>query len=205
MNIAISASILNSPLVAILGSTPPDISAGYSDWENIDRPKRKSVVNWKGIQPFQMTLNAMFDGWTDDTSVEPQCSQLESLALAVGSAPPPSVRIDGPIPHSDLEWYISAIDWGDVIYQGNSRVRQEFTLTLLERVDLQTVLNNEKKLVGRPTRYRIITVKTGYDLQRIATLTMGDSSLWRRITDMKGKKFRDPYVKPGTKIKVPIL
>lgn len=205
-SITITSIDAGESVSAILGATPPNVKSGYSKFEEVERPKRKSAVNWVGMGVFTMDVNAMFDGWTDDRSVEHECAVLESFAMSRGGRGdfPSAVRIDGPVPHSNLEWYLSEVSWEeDVIYVGQNRVRQSFTITLLERVNLPLLVRNDHK--QNQVRYRPVTVPKGWDLQQIAAVQMGEAALWRRITNTKGKKFRDPFVKPGTKIKVPIV
>jgi hypothetical protein len=190
---------------AILGAAAPNITAGYSNFESIDRPKRKSVANWVGMNLFAMDVQAMFDGWDTDRSVEHDCAVLESFGMSRGNRGefPSPIKVIGPVPHSNLEWYLSGVTWEDVIYQNDVRVRQAFTINLLERVNMPLLVRNDAK--QNQVKYRVVKVKKGWDLQQIAATHMGESLLWRRITDMKGKKFRDPYVKPGTDVKVPIV
>lgn len=203
--VTISSRVLTSPLVLLLGPEPPSVTGGYSTYEMIDRPKRKSALDWKGEAPLEMTINLMLDGFSTDTSVEPQCRAIELLASPNRSKliEPPPVKITGPIPHAELRWVVTGIEWLDVIYHSRGdRVRQVVNLGLTEYVRLRTIINNDIR--KNKVRYRVVTVKKGYDLRQIAALMLGESSLWRRITNMKGKKYRDPYVKPGTRVKVPI-
>lgn len=203
--IVIAAVNTGEVVTAILGATAPNVASGYSRFESIDRPKRKSVANWIGMDLFSMDVQAMFDGWTDDRSVEHDCAVLESFAMSRGNKGefPSPIKVTGPVPHSNLEWYLNSITWEDVIYQDGVRVRQAFTINLLERVNMPLLVRNDAK--QNQVKYRVVKVKKGWDLQRIAATHMGEALLWRRITNMKGKKFRDPYVKPGTDVKVPIV
>jgi hypothetical protein len=205
--VTITSASLPSPLVCKMGTEAPMVTDGYADYELIDRPKRKQAINWKGTKAIVETVNLLFDGYREDQSVEGLCVALERLVAPANAnklLQPSTVKLSGPIPHSDYTWVISGIEWLDVIYhEAGFRCRQFFTLTLTEYVELNEIINNDVK--QNKIRYRIVTVRKGYDLRQIAAIMMGDSSLWRRIENIKGKKFRDPYVKPGTRVKVPII
>lgn len=205
--VTISSRVLSQPLVCGIGPDPPTVSDGYSRWETIDRPKRVQAIDWVGQNAMVMTVNLQLDGYREDRSIEAQCTQLERLARPANATrllQPSSLSLAGPVPHTELNWVVTAIEWLDVIYSEQGfRLRQFFNLEVTEYIDLHEIINNDVR--QNKTRFRTVTVKKGYDLRQIAALMMGDSSLWRRIETIKGKKFRDPFVKPGTRVKVPIV
>jgi hypothetical protein len=192
-------------MAILLGEGNPSITQGYSRFEETPRPKRSDVVQFVGGAVFKQTIPLMFDGFIEDRSVERECSIIEGLAVSRGVAgePPAVVRVSGPVPHSELEWYIESIEWGDAIYEGNNRTRQIFTLNLIQRLDLPYVLMNEtRRVVHPPKGWKVVVTKTG-DLRELAQIMLNNSALWRRFTDTKGKKFRDWRVKKGTRVRVP--
>jgi hypothetical protein len=190
-----------------MGTDAPQVTDGYAEYEIIERPKRKSAINWKGQKPIVETVNLLFDGFREDQSVEPSCAALERLASPANTSKmlqPSKVKLTGPVPHAELSWVITQIEWLDVIYsEGGVRLRQFFTITLTEYVQLNAIINNDVK--ANKTQYRTVILKPGWDLRELAAVMMGNSALWRRMTDTKGNKFRDPLVKAGTRIKVPIV
>jgi hypothetical protein len=194
-----------STLVILLGEGSPTITQGYSRFEEIERPRRMDVVEFTGMPVFKMSISCLFDGFADDRSVEPSCTLLEALATSRGGVgnPPQEIRVVGPVPHTELIWYIEGIGWGSAEYNGDVRVRQAFDLDLIEKADMPYVLRNEDKIKAHPTRgWKIVTTQTG-DLRELAQIQLNNSVLWRRFTDVKGKKFRDWRVKKGTKVRIP--
>lgn len=187
----------------LLGDGTPQVTQGYSKYEEIARPKRTTAIDYVGKDVFKMTIPCVFDGWIANRNVEQACRNLEALAVSRGGRgnPPQSFQIHGPVPHTDLDWYIESISWGDAIYSGNVRLRQLFNLSVIQKMDVPYVLNNDTKQ-GKFKGYKIVVAKEG-DLRTTAMLTMGDPLLWRRITDLKGKKFRDWRIPRNTRVKVP--
>lgn len=128
---------------ALLGEERPDISSGYGGWEEVERPRRKTVVTWRGMPARRLQVSILIDNWTAGTSIEWTIRQLEYLALPREGGQPPVVRIDaagGALPWQSRRWVIDAISWGDALMNvyGN-RVRQAATLTFLEYVSDQLI------------------------------------------------------------------
>jgi hypothetical protein len=198
---------LKRPILAQLSEEVPNITAGYSIWNEITRPKRRTVIDWQGMTPFRMDVNFYLDKFATGESVEDLCWQIENLAVPANSNlnPPPKIRLLGALPHTELDWYVENIQWGDAIYTVTGyRSRQKVTLSVVQALDLPETLNNELRRPKTTRRgYRIVTIKKGWDLKDVAQNLLNDSLQWRRILNMKGTPFRDYKIKVGTKVKVP--
>lgn len=204
--IILQATTLVNSLQILLGDGSPSITQGYSTWEEIDRPKRKNAVEWTGEVPFKLEIPCLFDGWIAGRSVESLCNALEGIAVSrVKKGEPPSeIKISGPVPHADRSWHIDTIDWGDALYNGGVRVRQAFSLNLIEKVDMPITIR-ERTTTTKPTRFRTITTKQGENLRDIAERNLGNPQLWKQLRTIKNVGFRSYVVPKGTKVRVPVL
>lgn len=181
-------------LVVRFDEGSPTVTQGGARFEEVTRPKRADVVEFVGSAVYKQMIPSMFDGWSDGTPVDGPCSTLEALANAI------PFRIDGPVPHNNIDWYVESVDWGDAIYDGGARVRQKFGLNLIQKADMPAVLGNERRQDLR--KIKTVISRTG-DLRELAQLVLGDSTLWRRFTNTKGKPFRDWRQKKNVKVRVP--
>lgn len=189
----------------LLGDSPPTITQGYSIFGEIARPKRSTVIEYVGKELFKMAVPCMLDGWVEGRSVEDRVRSLELIAVSRGGKgePPQDFRIEGPVPHKNLQWYIETIEWGDAIYDGMIRLRQVFVMNLVQKLDMPYILKNgqEQPQATRPG-WRVVRTPDG-DLRRLAQIMLGDSRLWNRMRQKNGKKFRDWSVAKNTVVRVP--
>jgi len=130
-------------LTVRLGEDRPDVSAGYGGWDEIERPRRVSIVTWTGSPVRRMSVALLFDNWSAGTSIEGDLARLDALARPRIGGAPPTVTLDaagGHLPYKGLTWAIDGIEWGDALMNihGN-RTRQAVTLTLVEFVSDQLV------------------------------------------------------------------
>ena len=161
------------------GTAPPQIVGGGARFNTIERPRRKSVVQWVGDDPYQMDLAVLFDGYgigrygMDMKSVETDIARVNQMHNSQGDlVPPVQVFIDGAVPVKGAKWVITGIDWGggdNVIWQADSsrsagyRLRQDATLHLLQYVQETSLQLN--KMPPMTTRYQ---VKANQSLDMIA-------------------------------------
>ena len=54
----------------MLGDGKVTITGGYGGWEQIDRPRKKSITSWQGTPPFGMTVPVRFEGFAAAVQVE---------------------------------------------------------------------------------------------------------------------------------------
>jgi|SRR5215831_4975959 len=170
-NYYIINSIPNGPSVMVRrGEEPPKIIAGGARYNVIERPRRTSMVQWVGNDPYRMDVSIMIDGWVDSRSVERDVAAINQMFHSPADLTPPrTVLIDGAVPVKGARWVIESIDWGDrTIWvpdnRGNGhRLRQDATLHLLQLIP-ETVL----KKLSPTTGLKIHTVKAGETGRSIA-------------------------------------
>lgn len=135
-------------VVAIVGQTPPVPADGYGGWNLINRPRRKALTEWDGINPLRVLVPVILgvkpgrggvaDGRALNISCAPDRLALERMAMppAVG-AEPPQISVSGPVPHATSgPWVIESFDWDQApIYNAAGvLVRHAVTVHLLEYV-----------------------------------------------------------------------
>lgn len=217
--------ILNSKdphltLRLLLGEAAPVVTSGYGGWEVVGRPRRQGLTEWRGREPYRLSLDLLIDNFEKNTSIERLCSTLERMAVPPRAhAEPPVIDIDGAVPHSDLDWVIDTINWGDSIRNRDGhRVRQKVTVIFLRYVDDDRVKQlsaaerrrrakaaqkgRKKKKSKKSTSRETYTVKSGDTLSSIAAQELGDWQQWEDIAD--ANDLRDPdRIEAGTVIQLP--
>lgn len=200
-------------VVALFGDAPPTISGGYGGWGTVARPKRLSLTEWNGSDPFQLELPFILDKFAAQTSVEDLVLNLEKMALVFpGYATPPLVDLEGPIPHTELTWVINAIAWGnkEINREGNI-VRQFGTLSLMQFVPDELVTDKKKPSAAKP-KWKWHTLKKGDTITTLAKkyckkpVTKAKLAKFKSML-LKENKIRDPrrpFLKLK-KVKVPLL
>lgn len=207
-------------VLANLAGELPQQTQGYGGWEEIERPKRKSLTTWRGRQPISLSIPIMFDRLTEGDfgeSVEPDVRNLQKMAGAGISGEPPVVTFDsgGVIEHDVTQenkwWLINGLEWGDYIRNpAGERVRVDVTVTLLEFVAGAVVVErsaakkrSNKKQAQKPgAKDKQYVVKQGDNLISIAKKELKDPDRWPEIAALN--KMRDPRnVKVGQQLRLP--
>jgi hypothetical protein len=140
-----------------LGPEAPIVTGGYGGWDMVERPRRVAMTQWNGREPIQMDVPIVFDGFKRNDGQEINIATLERMALPHGGGEPPKVKIIGSaMPHSDLEWVINGITWGEQIRNRDGlRVRQEGVVSLISYIDVDKVkLSAAKKTRNRKAKER---------------------------------------------------
>lgn len=191
-------------VIAYVGEAPPTRSEGYGGFEEIQRPRRTAFLEWRGRSLPRLALDLVLDGWATGASQEGFIRNLERWAQPApetGNQPPP-IFVGGPVPTDPtVPWVIDALEWGDDVLrrEDGQRVRQGFTLTLLEFVQPDLAL---RRSAAPKAATRTYVVKAGEHLGEIAARQLGKASRWREIARLNG--IRDPKsVKAGQRIKLP--
>lgn len=197
---------------ARLAGTAATITSGYGGWEIIARVRQTAFVEWPGVEPRQMSLPLLLDGWARGTDQEPFIRNLERMGRPEPKAggQPPTITVSGAIPAAEsVPWVIAGIEWGDPVIRRTSdghRVRQGVTLTLLEHVRPVLALTRsaaQRRALAR-ARVTTITAREGDTMAKIAKRRLGRVDRWTEIRDLN-RGIRDPRaaIKPGTKVRVP--
>jgi hypothetical protein len=134
-----------------LNGDDPIKPTGYPTRDTLSRPTASTP---SGAPPLQMPIAVLLDGWSSQTSVEPELKMLDQLAgLGVGEAP--VITVEGrAVPYSlerapDLRWALTGDpDYGDVRTRSDGdRVYAEVTFTVVQVTALASVpdLKNPKR------------------------------------------------------------
>lgn len=191
-------------VTGIRGQVAPSPTGGFGGWQTISRPHRKSLTEWQGIDPLELTFSVIFDGGPDLSSVESDCLTLEQMAQPDGTTPPPTVTVTGAVPHSDLVWVIDALafDPAPAYSKSGYRIRQEATVTLKEYVSADLVKSAAETARGKVTTAKSYIVKKGDTLLSIAAAQLGDFTRWTDIAALNG--IRDPNrITVGQRLRLP--
>lgn len=153
--------IANLFTLALLGPEGGRITTGGGGWETVPVPRQVGITEWRSRPNYEMSLDLLYDGWlihpqrpnppssfigrpnlpigiTHASSglwMEGALASLESLSVpGRDMTTPPSLRIYGAVPHTDLRWVISSLEWGDAVRDRitGRRMRQQVTVHLLE-------------------------------------------------------------------------
>lgn len=183
-------------------------SLGYGGHPIGARPKKKALTVWEGRQPFQMEVPVILD--LGGELVEGLRATLDRMAISVNGQQPPPVKIVSnkgrlPIPadiSETADWWIEDLKWGEELRRASDGelVRQEVTVTLLERID-DALLRTTPKTVSTH-RSRSYTVKSGDTLHTIAARLFGDASLWRELGQLNHIR-SDGQLKAGMVLHLP--
>jgi len=195
-------SSLGTSVIVRRGDGAPTVTGGGGRWEVTERPRRTSAVRWTGNDPYTMEVPVLFDGWSDNDSVEADIALLNNMRRARNNAdlvPPPTVLVDGAVPVKGARWVCTDIAWGsNVIWHtvGDNyfRYRQDAVVHLLQYVEV------DKFVVKKPAQVTVPhKIKSGETLASIAK-KHGVS----KKDIQKANNIRDPKkIKPGQTLKIP--
>jgi len=187
-SVAIFALTRPTHVTAQLAEAGAKLTAGFGKWEEIAVPRGQAFTQWVGGTLKTMAIELLLDGWHSHRSVERTIAALEQLAVAPGvqqrggdPVTPSPVRIVGAVPHPELTWVVTGIDFGDQLrdFATGARLRQALTLHLMEYVAETTV--GAVRPAAAPRKYK---VKRGDDLKKLATRFLGRSSRWPEIVKL---------------------
>lgn len=171
-----SVTVLADAAAAIL-------SNGFGGWETVDRPRRASLVRFKGRGPFKQDIAVLFDGVASRKSQETDIRNLEAMGTQPGDLQlPPRLKVSGLAYKTSLWWVIDDITWDsqDVIKMDISgrpaRVRQAGVVHLLEFIDDKVITTPAQPKVNHPVKK--VTVPDGMTLKQIAQMIYGDPDKW---------------------------
>jgi hypothetical protein len=185
------------------GDGAPKMVGGGGGWELVKRPRRVSLTQWQGRDPYAMDVPVMFNSVGDDGNVETAISTLNQMQVGKDNVPPPTVEIEGGVPIKSAKWVITSIDWGDnVIWEATRsgkyvRLRQDAVVHLVQFVQEDRLARPRATAAPRKHVYR-----KGETLRGIAQKFYKDASKWKVIANANG--IRDPsHIKDGTALKIP--
>jgi nucleoid-associated protein YgaU len=165
----------------------PVLTGGFGGWETVDRPRRTSMVRYKGRTPFTQDISIMFDGWIDGISQESDIRNLERMAVQPKPLEEPAkIRLAGMALRKDLTWVIDSLDydtdktiWDDV-GKGPVRLRQAMVVHLTQFIDDAILVTAATPAIinAKPTKRRVVH---GITLRALAQEEYGDPDGWQEI------------------------
>jgi hypothetical protein len=192
-------------LVALLGEESPAVSGGVGGWSVVARPRGVGMTVWEGVEPCQLTVSLMLDGYAAGRSQEPALRGLLAVARGDSESPPGILSILG-IPSLPAdEWIVEGIDFGDAIRRTSDmhRTRQQLTLTLREFVPPE-YLSIKKSTSKSSSKSIILTAVKGDTAAKIAKRRRLKS--WTILRSMNPGIIvkANAAIKAGTPILVPM-
>jgi hypothetical protein len=191
-------------IVVLLGPEPVRVTAGVGGWEVTPRPRQVGMTTWTGVEPLQVELPLMFDGWTSHASQERRLAALLRVARGDDQAEPGVISVDGVLMPAD-EWVIEDVSYGDVIVNPTTRerLRQAVTLTLREHVEPTYLQQRKRALQGSKGKTRVITVKTG---DTPASIARRQHCKWTALRELNPTLVTKANLKlkRGTQLRVPV-
>lgn len=196
---------------------PPRLAGGYGGWEEIQRPKRASLLDWAGSSLFALAIPFQFGDYRAGLTVEPVRRRLEQMATRQGRPEPPRVKLLGRgLPDTARKiplWVIEQLEWdGQWHSQAGALVMATGTVTLRQWADPDQIDVLRPRRVDcskARSKVKLVTVRKGETVQRIAARHLGSAQCWRRIQrrDPRTKKYEritDPrQVKAGDRLRLP--
>jgi hypothetical protein len=189
-------------LIVLLGAEAPQVTGGVGGWTVTPRPQAVGMTLWEGVEPYQVNLSLMLDGWATGQSQESALRSLRRVARGDAESPPGVLYVEGiPLPAS--RWVIEGIDFGDPILGTDAaRLRQPLTLTLRQYVPPK-FLKRKRSAYGSSSKSAIVRAQHGDTPAKIAKRRRLKS--WTVIRDLnrKLKLKANSKLKAGQKLRVP--
>jgi hypothetical protein len=190
-------------LIVLLGAEAPQVTGGVGGWTVTPRPQAVGMTLWEGVEPYQVNLSLMLDGWAERRSQESALRSLRRVARGDAESPPGVLFVEGiPLPAS--RWVIEGIDFGDPILRpsNGNRLRQPLTLTLRQYVPPK-FLKRKRSAYGSSSKSAILRAQHGDTPAKIAKRRRLKS--WTVIRDLnrKLKLKANTKLKTGQKLRVP--
>jgi hypothetical protein len=213
-------------VVTSLGDGPAQITDGYGGWEAQDLPGRRARAVWQGVGVPTMALPLLLDGYSTNTSVEPDCEILEAMAglevpsgdngLRYSPAPPgtprpPQLIVYGPaVPHSTLvaptaRWVVSGLEWTDPVIRTRpnaQRVRQGVNLTLM-LAEEDEALSRIRKSKPKPHRQKVRSTSRLNTYEKLAAHYLKNKRYGRKLAHLNGARDPSKHLKDHTLVKLP--
>jgi|tagenome__1003787_1003787.scaffolds.fasta_scaffold20731866_2 hypothetical protein len=196
--------------LVLLGPDPVTVTAGVAQWDVVGRPRETSMTVWSGVDPFEVSLSLMYDGFAASlknaakASQEPLIADLVSVSRGDSESPPGILAVEGLSVLPADEWLVTGIDYGDpIIDPSGVRVRQPLTLTLTEYVPPTKLAAKRKTATAASTKFVTIRARHGDTAAKIAKRRKLRS--WTTIRDNNRKIVTkaNQVLKEGTKLRVP--
>jgi hypothetical protein len=202
----------------------PQLTGGFGGWELVQRPRQVSMTEWSGVEPYQLTVDVLFDGFgttgaawghPEGLGVENDIYELMRAAHGDDDTPPGICRIHGIQLPAD-RWVIESLDFDSdsaIIRRGDrQRLRQKATIVFREWVPPHYLRVSKSALQGAKPKTKVITTKKGDTVAKVAHRAhckwTDIRKLNPKVLPLTGSKRVVPKastrLKPGQKLRVPI-
>jgi len=145
-----------APVVGFeFADTAPRITAGGASWANVDRPKRKSITNFTGIDPYEQTIKVILDRWAQQGDCEPEIRLVEDRQQLTGNPHPDVLKLTGDgVKRQELNWVLTDVteEDGTLHRQDGRRCRWIATLVFREHVQPDLVIQNTSPAAAAKAR-----------------------------------------------------
>jgi hypothetical protein len=181
-------------IVVRLGEDPVQVTAGAGGWE---------MTVWNGVEPVQVSLPLMFDGYAAGSSQEKYLRKLFTVARGDDDSPPGVLSVEGVYLPAD-EWVVEGVDYGTPILATTmNRLRQPLTLTLREYVPPSYLKLRRRSLSAPKNKTKVITTRKG---DTPASIARRQHCKWTDLRQLNPKAVTkaNQKLKTGTKLRVPV-
>jgi LysM repeat protein len=186
----------------LVGDATPTYT-GATPWTVVNRPRRKSFIEYTGIELHQLVIPMIFDQ-NENADVEASCMLLDIWRYPSGSTgKPPVLRLEGPVPAfwTVPLWVLMGVTFGSAIRDNTGRRTQQYAdLTILEyssgAATVKSIVQIVQAATSAPTpatatspalpaaSHRSYIVRGGDTLYGIASQQLGNPQRWPEIANL---------------------
>lgn len=201
-------------LILPLGLDVPRFKNGIAKWNQVDRPRRRAMMEFVGESCGVLTFDVMLDEFPDG-NVEWMIGRIFGWAAIINLPFQPTlIQVSGPVPYTQLDYILTDVDDSGIVERrvDGNRCRQQLKLELTEYVapDLLGQVQPSPPAQAAQQRAgtassgsgRTYTVRKGDTLSGIAAKQLNNAGRWHEIANLNG--IRDPRrLQIGTVLRLP--
>jgi hypothetical protein len=197
-----------------MGNGPAIPTGGLGGWIAIQRQDGIAVTDWEGQEPLTEAVPLLLDGYATGETVKREWNTVKKLGRDPNGdeRKPPVFKVYGPIDAPEGKSWV--LPDGGITPNADSIIKQndgdllriEFTLSLLEYVNPETIKRHKKRSGRRgigKAQALTYTTRAGDTLISIAAAVLSDWRRWKEIGKRNG--IADPFriLPAGRVLKLP--